>query len=168
MLEIIVMRNDLKLKDLYPGFAVRISRMLGFCQDKEWNVEITAGLRSFHQQDDLWQKNRNDQGEPIGSVLTNAKGGQSWHNYGLAVDIVFKDQNLNALFDDLRYAELGVVADYFHIHWLGENPKIKGDIYHFDVNFGYTINELLAIYNGPEGGLHGVWKHLDNRGGMKS
>ena len=41
-------------------------------------------LRTFAEQDVLYAQGRSKPGK----VVTNAKGGQSYHNYGLAIDIV--------------------------------------------------------------------------------
>jgi len=43
---------------------------------------VSAGFRSWAEQDSLY-----DQGRSLpGRIVTNAKGGESWHNYGVAVD----------------------------------------------------------------------------------
>jgi peptidoglycan L-alanyl-D-glutamate endopeptidase CwlK len=41
-------------------------------------------LRTFAEQDGLYAQGRSKPG----AIVTNAKGGQSYHNYGLAIDIV--------------------------------------------------------------------------------
>ena len=47
-------------------------------------VRIAQGFRTFAEQDALYAQGRTKPGAKV----TNAKGGQSIHNYGLAVDIV--------------------------------------------------------------------------------
>ena len=56
-------------------------------------------IRTFKEQNDLFAQGRTKlfdaKGNRLG-IVTNAKGGQSYHNYGLAVDIVLlldKDNN---------------------------------------------------------------------------
>lgn len=51
-------------------------------------LRITYTLRTFEEQDRLYRKGRDEQGNKIGAVVTNAKAGQSYHNYGLALDFV--------------------------------------------------------------------------------
>ena len=48
-------------------------------------VLITDGLRTFEEQDELFKKGRRN--VPGESIVTNARGGESNHNYGLAVDM---------------------------------------------------------------------------------
>ncbi|BBP87504.1 hypothetical protein BsIDN1_11220 [Bacillus safensis] len=47
-------------------------------------VQITSGYRSFAEQNKLYSQGRTAPGK----IVTNAKGGQSNHNYGLAIDYV--------------------------------------------------------------------------------
>nr|WGD98862.1 M15 family metallopeptidase [Bacillus safensis] len=47
-------------------------------------VQITSGYRSFAEQNKLYAKGRT----ASGNIVTKAKGGQSNHNYGLAIDYV--------------------------------------------------------------------------------
>ncbi|WP_309244896.1 M15 family metallopeptidase [Bacillus sp. WMMC1349] len=47
-------------------------------------VQMTSGYRSFAEQNKLYAKGRTASGK----IVTNAKAGQSNHNYGLAVDYV--------------------------------------------------------------------------------
>ena len=46
---------------------------------------VVGGFRSFQYQNDLYAQGRTKPGQKV----TYVKGGGSWHNYGLAVDIVF-------------------------------------------------------------------------------
>jgi peptidoglycan L-alanyl-D-glutamate endopeptidase CwlK len=108
--------------------------------------------RTFKEQHDLYQQGRN--GNP-GPVVTNAKAGESYHNYGLAVDIVLivdKDGNgsfetaswdLKSDFDGDGKSDWQEVVQIFKKYgwsWGGEwkftdNP-------HFQKTFGYSIKDL--------------------------
>lgn len=48
-------------------------------------VMLTQGHRSIDEQNKLYAKGRT----APGSVVTNARGGYSWHNFGLAADYAF-------------------------------------------------------------------------------
>lgn len=53
-------------------------------------------LRTFAEQDALYAQGRTKPGAKV----TNAKGGQSYHNYGMAIDIVLlKDRDGNGTFE---------------------------------------------------------------------
>lgn len=46
-------------------------------------IMVTQGLRSYPQQDALWQQGRTTPGK----IVTKATAGHSMHNFGLAVDV---------------------------------------------------------------------------------
>ena len=48
---------------------------------------ITETLRSFEESDALYQQGRTKPGQ----IVTNAKAGSSYHNYGLALDFVIQE-----------------------------------------------------------------------------
>lgn len=102
-------------------------------------VEVISGLRSWAQQAALYAQGRTKPGR----IVTKARPGSSWHNYGLAIDLgLFKagkylDEAQPALAAKL-YAELGRIAAGMGIEWAGtwrsfpEGP-------HFQVTFGLTL-----------------------------
>lgn len=93
--------------------------------------------------------------------VTNAKGGQSIHNYGLAFDIVLlidKDNNgtfESASWDTLKDFDGDKVADWMEIvkyfkskgwTWGGDWKSFK-DAPHFEFNFGFDWRTLKARVN---------------------
>jgi peptidoglycan L-alanyl-D-glutamate endopeptidase CwlK len=112
-------------------------------------------LRTFAEQDVLYAQGRSKPGK----VVTNAKGGQSYHNYGLAIDIVLlvdKDKNgsfetaswdVKTDFDKDAKADWMEVVQIFKRYgyeWGGE-WKFKDDP-HFQKSFGKSIYELKALH----------------------
>lgn len=108
-------------------------------------------LRTFAEQDILFKK--------IPKV-TLAKGGQSYHNYGLAVDIVLlvdKDGNgtfetaswqTNVDFDGDGYSDWMEVVKIFKKYgwfWGGDFRNFK-DKPHFEKSLGYSISQLQKLY----------------------
>lgn len=108
------------------------------------SVEVISGLRSWQAQAALYAQGRTKPGP----IVTNAKPGSSWHNYGLAIDLgLFKagkylDESNPAQADKL-YAEIGKIAAKHGIEWGGTWVKFK-DTPHFQVTFGKTLAELRA------------------------
>jgi peptidoglycan L-alanyl-D-glutamate endopeptidase CwlK len=47
------------------------------------SIRITQGLRTYAEQDALYEQGRSSPG----AIVTDAKGGYSMHNFGLAVDV---------------------------------------------------------------------------------
>lgn len=112
-------------------------------------------LRTFAEQDVLYAQGRSKPGK----VVTNAKGGQSYHNYGLAIDIVLlvdKDKNgsfetaswdVKTDFDKDAKADWMEVVQIFKRYgyeWGGE-WKFKDDP-HFQKSLGKSIYELRALH----------------------
>ena len=104
-------------------------------------------LRTFAEQDALYSQK---------PKITKAKGGQSYHNYGLAVDIVL-------LLNDGKVASWDTVTDFdgdglsdwqevvyvfglYGWEW-GGNWKTFVDKPHFQKTFGLTISECLNRHN---------------------
>ena len=83
-------------------------------------VEVISGLRSYQQQAALYAQGRTKPGR----IVTNARPGSSWHNYGLAIDLglfkagVYLDEK-NPRLADKVYAELGALAKSMGIEWAG-------------------------------------------------
>ena len=68
---------------LYPPFAGKLGLLLAACEARGAIFVATSGLRSYQEQDALYARGRT----APGGVVTNARGGQSLHNFNLAVDL---------------------------------------------------------------------------------
>lgn len=73
------------IDDLDPRIRDGAKAVLRAWADKGIDVIVTCTFRSMEEQDALYRKGRD--GVP-GPKVTNAKPGQSKHNYGLAIDFV--------------------------------------------------------------------------------
>ena len=116
-------------------------------------------LRSFEQQAELYAQGRtklfDKQGKRLG-IVTNAKPGQSYHNYGLALDIVLID-NVSAYWDVVKDFDNDGMADWMEIvnifkqngwEW-GGDWHFK-DMPHFEKAFGYEWETLLSMYENKD------------------
>jgi peptidoglycan L-alanyl-D-glutamate endopeptidase CwlK len=112
-------------------------------------------LRTFAEQDALYAQGRtrlyDANGNRLG-VVTKAKGGQSIHNYGLALDIVLIKDNKTASWEDNVDFDRDGKADWMEVvnilkangwEWGGDWRSFK-DKPHFQKTFGYTWQQLLA------------------------
>ena len=98
--------------------------------------------RTNEEQDELFAKR---------PKVTNAKGGQSIHNYGLAFDIVILfDKDGNGTFETASWKldrYFMIVVDYFKskgYEWGGDWNKFQ-DRPHFQKSFGHTWRTLQAL-----------------------
>lgn len=76
--------SRINLDRLYPAFRDRLLDTLADCLSAGHEYHATTGWRSFEAEDALYTQGRT----LPGPVITHARGGQSAHNFGLAVDVV--------------------------------------------------------------------------------
>lgn len=109
-------------------------------------------LRTFAEQAAIYAQGRITKGP----IVTWAPAGYSYHNYGLAFDIVLIVNGKLASWDTLKDYDGDKVADWQEIvntcvaegwEWGGTWPQKKRDLPHFQKTFGLSVNTLLDRYN---------------------
>jgi len=101
-------------------------------------LRVTHGLRTIQEQATLYAQGRTTPGKK----LTNAKPGQSYHNYGMAVDLVRMDGNKADWTYDM--VKLQPIAARYGITW-GGTFKSLPDKPHFELTLGYHWRQLQDI-----------------------
>lgn len=116
---------------------------------------ITQTLRTFKESDDLYAQGRTVKGD----IVTNAKAGQSYHNYGLALDFVIQR---NGVMDWSFDNDWQTVVNVFKKHGFiwgadwnnngitkaqGDKTESIVDAPHFQMTLGYRWKQLLALHN---------------------
>ena len=102
-------------------------------------IEVISGLRSWAQQAALFAQGRTKPGR----IVTKARPGSSWHNYGLAIDLglfkngVYLDEKTPGAADKL-YARIGKLAAEQGIEWAGTWKSFQ-ETPHFQITFGLTL-----------------------------
>ena len=108
-------------------------------------VEITLAYRSYEEQDALYAKGRDGEGKVIDAskVVTNAKGGQSYHNFGLAFDLTVYDKNGKKDWSKDSDAWKKVIAEGKRQGFDAGAEWIDfPDLPHFEKTFGLTPKKL--------------------------
>jgi len=119
-------------------------------------------IRTFAEQDALFALGRTKLFDAAGrrqGIVTKAKGGQSYHNYGLAIDIVLlvdKDGNgtyeaaswdVKTDFDGDGKADwMEIVAIFKRYGWTWGGDWKFYDAPHFEKPMGYSIATLQAMH----------------------
>jgi len=110
------------------------------------DVVITNGFRSVQEQNRLYEQGRTQKG----NIVTNAKGGVSYHNYGLAIDFALKTSVGNVIWDrqydgnkngKTDWNEVVAIAKSLGFEWGGDWAQFK-DYPHLQMDFGLTIADL--------------------------
>ncbi|ALC83726.1 MULTISPECIES: M15 family metallopeptidase [Bacillus] len=81
--------------ELHPVVAENRDKLANRAKEIGISIVITDDFRSFEEQDKLYAKGRTTKG----SIVTYAKGGESYHNYGLAIDFALRLNNGNVSWD---------------------------------------------------------------------
>jgi hypothetical protein len=84
-------RSETTLEQVYPALRALIEAGAAVCEAQGIYLCVFQGLRSAAYQNNLYALGRtlpDHEGNCPGIHATNAKAGQSMHNYGLAVDVV--------------------------------------------------------------------------------
>lgn len=126
---------------LHPSIRQDVKSFITEAEESlDITLRIVQGLRTIEEQNQLYAIGRDLPGKKV----TNAKGGSSYHNYGLAIDLVeIKDLKANWDFD---YKKLLPWAEKYGFTW-GGNFKSIVDKPHFEKTFGNHWRELLAKHN---------------------
>lgn len=139
-----------RIKLLHPAIRQKALDDYTFANNKLLpkgvRLRFTHTLRTIDEQNKLYAQGRT----LPGSIVTNAKGGSSYHNYGLAIDIVILyDKDSNGTFEtaswDTKDPYFIKVKDYFKKQgwfWGGDFKSFK-DYPHFEITFGYSTKQLL-------------------------
>lgn len=115
---------------------------------------IAQGLRSWAEQNELYAQGRTKPG----SKVTNAKAGQSIHNYGLAVDIVLIIDGKTASWDTNTDWDGDKQADWMEVvlafkkagwSWGGDWRTFK-DMPHFEKTFGKSLADLQRLHTNKQ------------------
>ena len=98
-------------------------------------IKVISGLRTYAEQDDLYAQGRTKPG----NIVTNAKGGYSNHNFGIAFDVgVFEGSSY--LDESPKYKAVGVLGTDLGLEW-GGNWKTIQDEPHFQLRPTWAADE---------------------------
>ena len=120
---------------LYPKVAEKRDQLVAIMQAVGYPVVVTDEYRTFEQQDALYAQGRTKPG----SVVTNAKGGESLHNYRCAFDVAFK-KGTGVSYDG-DFAMLGTVGKILGLEWGGDWASFV-DKPHFQFTAGYSLADF--------------------------
>lgn len=142
-----------RIAKLHPLVRKEVTEIIKQCDETlkgRAKIRITQGLRSFEEQELLYAKGRLTKDKKV----TNAKAGQSIHNYGLAVDICLIIDRKEASFDTKKDWDGDKIADWYECvkifakngwDWGGNWIKFK-DLPHFERRF-LPIEKTLTKTN---------------------
>ena len=146
-----------RIKALHPNIQILVTQAIDKAEAKmaaNCAVRIVQGMRTIAEQDALYAQGRTKPGNKV----TNAKGGQSIHNYGLAIDFALLiDKDKNGTFEELSWSMIldldkDGIADWQEVvtafeslgfSWGGKWRTFK-DYPHCDMTYGHDWKWYLA------------------------
>ena len=129
------MINSRKLTDLHPRAMAKAKAFKRKCLNAGIDILIYCTLRDNEQQNALYAQGRTKPGRKV----TNAKGGQSLHNYGVAWDCVPMNGGKPAWGDKATYRKMGAIAESLGIVWAGNWKGFK-ETAHFQFVDGHSLS----------------------------
>lgn len=139
--------SDKKIATLHPSIQDKVKAFI-LKTDNRFGIKlrVTDGFRTIAQQNSLYaQGRRGIKGEP---TVTGAKGGQSNHNYGLAIDVV-PMVNGTANYSSSQYPLIGRIGESVGLGWGGRFRSV--DMPHFEDFKGYSIGQLRTMPKDEKG-----------------
>jgi len=97
-------------------------------------LKVASALRTKEEQDKLFAQGRDKDGKVIGETVTNAKGGESYHNLGLAIDVYMVNDDGTIDLKGILPPEVVAIAKQEGFEWGGDWKKFK-DYPHFEMKF---------------------------------
>lgn len=134
------MINSRKLDDLLPPVRERVDKFLAACEAAGIDMLVTSTYRDNESQDALYAQGRTTPGR----IVTNAKGGQSFHNYRCAVDVV-PLVNGKCVWDSINpiWKQIAVLGKETGLEWAGNWLRFP-EYPHFQYTGGLTISDLKS------------------------
>lgn len=135
-------RSETNIITLIPKAQITARKFLNILTGMGKDVRIISGTRTYAEQDALYRQGRNGNTLPR---VTNAKGGQSNHNFGIGWDIgLFENGKYNT--NDSKYKPLPamVLAELPELEWGGNWVTFK-DFPHYQLK---AVSESVAAVRG--------------------
>jgi peptidoglycan L-alanyl-D-glutamate endopeptidase CwlK len=136
-------RSERNILTLLPPVQDPAREFIRQLHSRGWDFRITSGTRSYAEQDALFKQasnGRDDDGDgridEADEMVTKARGGQSNHNFGIAIDITLFE-NGKPVWESPHYREASAIGKALGFDWGGDWTRIK-DLPHYEFRPGWA------------------------------
>ncbi len=148
--------TDQRIALVHPKIRAKAIEFIVRCQNELGKTfRVSSSLRTIKEQNELYAQGRtqaqlNAKGlngvtaKPEKLQVTKVIGGYSYHNYGLAIDVV-EIKSGKAIWNQTDWKPIVAIAKQLGFKWGGDWKSFK-DLPHFQITFGKTASQLLEIY----------------------
>lgn len=135
-------RSERVIETLLPEVRPYARALVHECAERDLTIAVTSGTRTYEEQNALFRQGR----EVEGPIVTNARGGHSNHNFGLAFDVTLFDGK-KPVWESPLYKAIGAIGKGLGLTWGGDWHAIV-DEPHFELRPEWAAKlgnkELLA------------------------
>lgn len=131
------MINSRDLKDLLPPVQVKANAFIDACKKQGIDILITSTLRDIESQNALYAQGRS----APGNIVTNARGGQSFHNFACAFDFVPLVNGKPNWNDLALFRKCGEIGESLGLEWAGRWHSFP-ELAHMQYTGGLTLGDL--------------------------
>lgn len=144
-------RSERMIAGLHLAAQAGARRLLALAADAGLIARLVSGTRSYSEQDRLHGQGR--YGNP-GPRVTNARGGRSNHNFGIAWDVALFDAEGSYLNGDTaeevgEYRRLGELARPLGLEWGGDWKSLP-DVPHYQLRSNLSLSETRRRFEAGE------------------
>ena len=133
-------RSEGNIQMLLPAAQRKAREFMKAVRDAGITIKMISATRTFAEQNELFSHDRTKPGPRV----TNARGGQSNHNFGVAWDIgVFKDGAYQP--ESPLYKKVGAIGKGLGLEWGGDWKKFP-DEPHFQVVAESELGKIAAKF----------------------
>lgn len=134
-----------KIDELHPRVKALAVKHIEACKEAGIELRIYCAYRSIAEQDALYARGRTKPGK----IVTNAKGGQSYHNFRVAYDCGPVINGKIAWNREDLFHKIGLIGEVIGLEWGGHFQSIV-DLPHFQYPGGLALADFRAGKSLPE------------------
>jgi len=127
-----------RISDLEPIVRKKAEAFEAACKAEGLDILIYCTYRSPEEQDELYAQGRTKPG----NIVTNARGGQSFHNFRCAFDFVPLLAGKPQWGDKALYLKVGIVAESVGLEWAGRWTGKFKETAHCQFSNGLSLRDL--------------------------
>jgi len=133
------MINSRDIHDLHPIVQGKCQVFLDECKKSGIDIIITSTYRDRESQTALYAQGRTR----LGKIVTNAKAGQSYHNWRVAFDVVPARHGKPAWDDTDLWLSVGHIGKSCGLEWAGDWKSFK-EMPHFQFTGGMSLKDFQS------------------------
>lgn len=127
-------RSENNIRTLLPRVQPYARALIIQCAKQGIRIVITSGSRTYAEQDELYRQGRDKPGKRV----TNARGGQSNHNFGIAFDVTIFDA-IGPVYESPAYKAVGAIGESIGLSWGGDWIS-NSDEPHFELKPAWAVD----------------------------